>query len=119
MKEQEIRLLEDREHCRLRPGNYIPDINYSVYEILDNSVDQFMAGFGKEIDVLIDEDGSVMVVDRGQGMPIAESKDVPGVSQAEIALSRLKAGSPVQQATATRECSISPIPTPHPTFLRV
>ena len=92
MKEQEIRLLEDREHCRLRPGNYIPDINYSVYEILDNAVDQFMAGHGKEIDVLIDEDGSVMVVDRGLGLPIGDSQDMPGTSQAELALSRLKAG---------------------------
>ena len=74
------------------PGMYIPDINYSVYEIVDNAVDQFMAGFGDTIDVLIEEDGTIMVQDYGQGLPIGDSKDMPGVSQAELALSRLKAG---------------------------
>ena len=91
-KEQEIRLLNDRDHCRIRPGMYIPDINYSVYEIVDNAVDQFMAGFGDTIDVLIEEDGTIMVQDYGQGLPIGDSKDMPGTSQAELALSRLKAG---------------------------
>ena len=92
MKEQEIRLLDDRDHVRLRPGMYIPDINYSVYEIVDNAVDQFMAGYGDTIDVLIEEDGSIMVQDYGQGLPIGDSQDMPGTSQAELALSRLKAG---------------------------
>lgn len=71
---------------------YIPDINYSVYEIVDNAVDQFMAGYGDTIDVLIEEDGSIMVQDYGQGLPIGDSQDMPGTSQAELALSRLKAG---------------------------
>jgi DNA gyrase subunit B len=92
MKEQEIRLLEDREHCRIRKGMYIPNVNYFVYELVDNCVDQFMAGYGDTINVLIDEDGSLMVQDFGQGMPIAESKDIKGMSQAELALSRLQAG---------------------------
>ena len=92
MKEQEIRLLEDREHCRLRRGMYIPNVNYFVYELVDNCVDQFMAGYGDTINVLIDEDGSLMVQDFGQGMPVAESKDIKDMSQAELALSRLQAG---------------------------
>ena len=92
MKEQEIRLLEDREHCRLRRGMYIPNVNYFVYELVDNCVDQFMAGYGDTINVLIEEDGSLMVQDFGQGMPIAESKDIKGMSQVELALSRLQAG---------------------------
>ena len=91
-REQEIRLLDDRDHCRLRRGMYIPNVNYFVYELVDNCVDQFMAGYGDTINVLIDEDGSLMVQDFGQGMPITESKDVPGMSQAELALSRLQAG---------------------------
>ena len=92
MKEQEIRLLEDRDHCRLRRGMYIPNVNYFVYELVDNCVDQFMAGHGDTINVLIDEDGSLLVQDFGQGLPIAESKDMPEMSQAELALSRLQAG---------------------------
>ena len=90
--EQVIRLLEDRDHCRLRPGMYIPDINYSVYELVDNAVDQYMIGNGDTINVLIDEDGSLMVQDFGAGLPIGESSDIPGMSQAELALSRLQAG---------------------------
>ena len=92
MNEQEIRLLDDRDHCRLRKGMYLPNVNYFVYELVDNAVDQFMAGFGNTINVLIEADGSLMVQDFGQGMPIKESKDVPGMSQAELALSRLQAG---------------------------
>ena len=92
MKEQEIRLLEDRDHCRLRRGMYIPNVNYFIYELVDNCVDQFMAGFGDTINVIIDEDGSIMVQDFASGLPIGDSKDEPGTSQAELALSRLQAG---------------------------
>ena len=90
--EQVIRLLEDRDHCRLRPGMYIPNINYSVYELVDNAVDQYMIGNGDTINVLIDEDGSLMVQDFGAGLPIGPSQDIPEMSQAELALSRLQAG---------------------------
>lgn len=90
--EQVIRLLEDRDHCRLRPGMYIPNINYSVYELVDNAVDQYMIGNGDTINVVIDEDGSLMVQDFGAGLPIGPSKDIPEMSQAELALSRLQAG---------------------------
>ena len=92
MKEQEIRLLEDRDHCRLRRGMYIPNVNYFIYELVDNCVDQFMAGYGDTINVIIDEDGSIMVQDFASGLPIGDSKDEPGTSQAELALSRLQAG---------------------------
>ena len=90
--EQVIRLLEDRDHCRLRPGMYIPNINYSVYELVDNAVDQYMIGNGNTINIIIDEDGSLMVQDFGAGLPIGPSKDIPEMSQAELALSRLQAG---------------------------
>ena len=107
MKEQEIRLLSDRDHCRARKGVYIPNVNYSVYEIVDNAVDQFMLGYGDTIDVLIEEDGSVMVRDYGQGLPIAESKDVLGVSQAELALSRLKAGGKFEDNNAIKSIGVN------------
>ena len=90
--EQVIRLLEDRDHCRLRPGMYIPNINYSVYELVDNAVDQYMIGNGDTINVFIESDGSLMVQDFGAGLPIGPSKDIPEMSQAELALSRLQAG---------------------------
>ncbi len=90
--EQVIRLLEDRDHVRLRPGMYIPNINYSVYELVDNAVDQYMLGNGDTINVAIDSDGSLMVQDFGAGLPIGPSQDIPEMSQAELALSRLKAG---------------------------
>ena len=71
---------------------YIPNINYSVYELVDNAVDQYMIGNGDTINVIIDEDGSLMVQDFGAGLPIGPSKDIPEMSQAELALSRLQAG---------------------------
>ena len=89
----EIRLLEDRVHVRLRPGMYIPNKDYCVYELVDNSVDEFVNGFGSMVELTINEEGEITVKDNGRGLPVAESQDVPGMSQAELALSRLKAGS--------------------------
>ena len=89
----EIRLLEDRAHVRLRPGMYIPNKDYCVYELVDNSVDEFVNGFGSMVELSINEEGEITVKDNGRGLPVADSQDVPGMSQAELALSRLKAGS--------------------------
>ena len=49
----EIRLLEDRVHVRLRPGMYIPNKDYCVYELVDNSVDEFVNGFGSIVELSI------------------------------------------------------------------
>ena len=97
MSEQVIKLLEDRDHCRLRKGMYIPNVNYSVYELVDNAVDQYIAGYGNIINVTIEEDGALTVQDYGQGLPIKQSPDVPEMSQAELALSRLQAGGKFEQ----------------------
>jgi DNA gyrase/topoisomerase IV subunit B len=71
---------------------YIPNVNYSVYELVDNSVDQYIAGNGDTINIWINSEGVLTVQDFGAGMPIGESQDVPGMSQAELAFSRLQAG---------------------------
>lgn len=91
-KQQQIRQLSDRDHVRLRKGMYIPNINYCVYEIVDNSIDEFIAGYGNTIYLKIEPDRTIMVVDEGRGLPIDPSLDDPTKSQAELALGSLKAG---------------------------
>ena len=58
----EIRLLEDRAHVRLRPGMYIPNKDYCVYELVDNSVDEFVNGFGSMVELSINEEPIDMTV---------------------------------------------------------
>jgi DNA gyrase subunit B len=69
-----IQILEDIEHVRKRPGMYIGStglagLHHLVYEIVDNSVDEAMAGVCTRIDVALHEDGSVAVRDNGRGFP--------------------------------------------------
>lgn len=87
----EITQLSDRDHVRKRKGMYLPNINYMVYEIVDNSIDENMAGYATAIYVGI-KNGEIIVQDDGRGIPIAPSKDNPEISQAEVAYTSLKAG---------------------------
>ena len=90
--EVEITTLSDREHVRQRRGMYLPNMNYCVYEIVDNAVDEHMAGYCNNIWIQIEPDKVLRVQDDGRGVPITPSKDDPSKSMAEVALGQLKSG---------------------------
>ena len=87
-----VKVLTDRDHVRLRPGMYIPNINYFVYELVDNSVDAYMEGYGDLILVNINEEGEVSVRDYGPGLPVIPSEQFPDILEGELCMGNLKAG---------------------------
>lgn len=91
-KKQKIETLEEVEQVRLRPGVFIPNINYFVYELVDNSIDEYLGGYGKIISVEINKDREVAVIDKGRGLPTEASDKYPDKSQAEVAFSSIRSG---------------------------
>ena len=92
----EIKVLEGLEGVRKRPAMYIGStskdgLHHLVYEVVDNSVDEHMAGYGNSILVTLNKDGSVSIEDNGRGIPvdIHPQLKIPAV---EVALTKLHAG---------------------------
>ena len=96
-----FKMLNDRDHVRLRKGVYIPNINYTVYELIDNGMDEHTRGYGNELELSINKDGAVRVRDYGRGLPIEQSEDEPDCTIGELCLSRLRAGTKFESSGKT------------------
>lgn len=92
-----IRILEGLEPVRLRPGMYIGGtdkkaLHHLFAEVIDNAMDEAVAGHATKIHVTLNEDGSLTVSDNGRGIPVESHPQMPDISTLEVILTRLHAG---------------------------
>ena len=92
----QIQALEGMEHVRMRPSMYIGDVgvrglHHLVYEVVDNSIDEALAGHCDRIDVTITETNGVRVVDNGRGIPV-DMHEKEGVSALQVVMTKIGAG---------------------------
>ncbi len=95
--EQNIQILEGLEAVRVRPGMYIGatdqrGLHHLIYEVVDNSIDEVMAGYADTVKVTIHADSSVIIEDNGRGIPVEEHHQRPGLSTLEVVMTILHAG---------------------------
>ncbi|MDD4184620.1 MAG: DNA topoisomerase IV subunit B [Candidatus Izemoplasmatales bacterium] len=92
---QSLQILEGLDAVRKRPGMYVGStdhrgLHHLVWEIIDNSIDEVLAGYGGSIKVVVKEDNSILVMDDGRGMPV--DMHVSGITGVEVIFSKLHAG---------------------------
>src|SRR5437660_1289771 len=92
---QNIQILEGLEAVRVRPGMYIGStdqrgLHHLIYEVVDNSVDEVMAGYADTVSVTIHADGAVTIEDNGRGIPVEDHHQHPGLSTLQVVMSVIR-----------------------------